>query len=116
MNRLFKATTTIWLFILLSINGFAQEWIPLKSQKPMAPKVTLLAESEKGTTVQFSLAGFFKDGINTPKGMEYLVSVPKMASILQEGAPDLPLFAIPILIDDLAEMEIMVDDIDYQDF
>ena len=39
-----------------------------------------------------------------------------MASMLEEGAPDLPLFAIPLLIDDEAKMEVRIDDSQYKDF
>ena len=36
--------------------------------------------------------------------------------MLEEGSPDLPLYAIPVLIDDLAAMEVQVKEAKYQDF
>ena len=36
--------------------------------------------------------------------------------MLEEGSPDLPLFAIPVLIGDRAAMEVKVKEVEYQDF
>ena len=36
--------------------------------------------------------------------------------MLEEGSPDLPLFAIPVLIDDMAAMEVRIKESKYQDF
>jgi hypothetical protein len=101
---------------LLSVNLFAQEWVNCGSQNPVAPSVNLISNSQEEISVRFTLEGFYKEAVNTPKGLQYVITVPKMASMLEEGSPDLPLFAVPILIDDRAEMEIQVKDIQYQDF
>ena len=103
-------------FILLSFNGFAQEWVATGSAVPVAPTAKLLSASGQESIVSFKLNGFFKEEVATPQGTQYVITVPKMASMLVEGAPDLPLFAIPMLIDDMAEMEIQVKDAQYQDF
>ncbi len=101
---------------LLSINLFSQEWVNCGSLNPVAPNVKLLSNSQEEISVKFALEGFYKEEVNTSKGLQYIIKVPKMASMLEEGSPDLPLFAIPLLIDDRAEMEIQVKDIQYQDF
>ena len=101
---------------LLSINLFSQEWVNCGSQNPVAPCVKLMSNSHVEISVRFSLEGFYKEVTDTPKGLQYSITVPKMASMLEESAPDLPLFAIPLLIDDRAEMEIQVYNIQYQDF
>ena len=107
------------LFLIISlfaINLFSQEWVNCGSQDPIAPSVKLISNSPEEITVSFSLEGFFKEMAHTPNGIQYSIKVPKTASLLEEGAPDLPLFAIPLLIDDLANMEIQVKDAQYQDF
>ena len=107
------------LFLIISlfaINLFSQEWVNCGSQDPIAPSVKLISNSPEEITVSFSLEGFFKETAHTPNGIQYSIKVPKMASLLEEGAPDLPLFAIPLLIDDYANMEIQVKDTQYQDF
>ena len=101
---------------LASINLIAQEWVGCLQQSPAAPKVKLISDSEQKTELSFTLGGFFKEEVNTPKGLQYIVKVPKMASMLAEGSPDLPLYAIPVLIDDLAAMEVQVKEAKYQDF
>ena len=62
------------------------------------------------------MGGFFQEEVSTPQGKQYIITVPKMASMLEEGAPDLPLFAVPVLIGDRAEMEVQVKESRYQDF
>ncbi|MBR7023831.1 MAG: hypothetical protein IKI09_10275 [Bacteroidales bacterium] len=104
------------IFNLLIINLFSQEWINCGSSAPIAPSVKLLSDSEQETTVSFALQGFFKESVSTPRGQQSLITVPKMTSMLEEAAPDLPLFAIPILIGDMAEMEIEVKNAEFQEF
>ena len=102
----------IWL---ASINLLAQEWVGCSQQSPIAPKVRLMSDTEQKTELCFTLGGFFKEEVNTPKGLQYIIKVPKMASMLEEGSPDLPLYAIPVLIDDMAAMAVKVKEAKYQD-
>ena len=102
--------------IFLTISGFAQDWIPINSLNPTAPTVKLLSSTEQETIVDFSLAGFFSETVNTPQGLQQIINAPKMASMLEEGAPDLPLFAIPVAIGDCAEMNINVQKTEFQEF
>ena len=104
------------IICLASINLIAQEWVDCSQQSPTAPKVKLMSDTEQKTELSFVLGGFFKEEVNTPNGLQYIIKVPKMASMLEEGSPDLPLYAIPVLIDDLAEMEVQVKEAKYQDF
>ena len=102
--------------VVLTLGGWAQEWIPTGSTQAVAPKVKLISDAEQATEVCVALGGFFKEEVSTPQGAQYIITVPKMASMLEEGAPDLPLFAVPVLIGDRAEMEVLVKDVRYQDF
>ena len=107
----------IFLIIsLFSLSLFSQEWVNCGSQEPTAPSVKLLSNSKAEISVRFALGGFYKEVANTSNGLQYSITVPKMASMLEEGAPDLPLFAIPLLIDDQAEMDIQIKVVLYQDF
>ena len=103
-------------FLFFALNMFAQEWVPMESKLPKAPIASLISQSDNEISVHFTLEGFYKEEIETPKGTQFLITVPKMASMLEEGSPDLPLFAIPVLVDDIAEMEIHVEEVQYQDF
>ena len=102
--------------ILLSTNIFAQEWVALGDRNATAPKVSLISNSAKETTVCFSLGGFYRTAIETAEGPQYVISAPKMASLLEEGAPDLPLYAIPVLIDDMAATELLVEGAKFEEF
>ncbi len=104
--------------ILLSINIFAQEWVwvSLNDQNTTSPKARLISNSEENITIGFSINGFTKTAIETPDGQQFVISAPKMASLLEEGAPDLPLYAIPVLIGDAAEMEVEVVDAKFEEF
>lgn len=107
------------LFLIISLFSshlFSQEWVSCGSQNPASPSVKLLSNSKEEISVSFTLGGFYKDEVSTPFGLQYTITVPKMASMLEEGSPDLPLFAIPMLIDDLAKMRVEVDKAQYQDF
>ena len=107
----------VFVFVIFLItNIFAQEWTLISNPVPSAPCVKLLSSSDQETTVEFCLGGFYRENVNTPQGTQCIINVPKMASMLEEGAPDLPLFAVPVLIDDRAEMEVCVKKAKYQDF
>ena len=111
-----KKLSALICIIFLTTHIFAQEWTAVDSPKPTAPKVKLLSDTEQVTEVSFSLGGFFKEEVNTPQGKQYIITAPKMASMLEEGAPDLPLYAVPVLIGDKDEMEVGVKAAKYQDF
>ena len=111
-----KKLTFAFVFILLSINIFAQEWINLGINKPCSPKVELLSETNEEITVRFQLGGYYINKVETPRGEATVITAPKMASMLEEGAPDLPLFAIPVAISDQAEMSIKVVNAQYKEY
>lgn len=111
-----KKGLLLLVICLASMSLLAQEWVSCRQTAPSVPQVKLISDTEQSVELLFSLGGFYKEEVNTPQGMQYIISVPKMASMLEEGAPDLPLFAIPVLIGDRAEMEIGVKEAKYQDF
>ena len=111
-----KKLSALICIIFLTTNIIAQNWTAISRPNPAAPTVKLLSTSEQETTVNFRLEGFFQETVSTPQGPQQIITAPKMASMLEEGSPDLPLFAIPVLIDDLAAMEVQVKKAQYQDF
>ena len=114
-DGMMKKTGFVFLFNLLIISVFAQEWVNMGSTCPTAPQAVFLGEDDKGITVDFSLGGYYINKVETSRGWQNIITVPKMASMLEMGAPDLPLYSIPVLIDDLAEMEIQVKSSQYVD-
>ena len=104
------------LFVALSAMTFAQQWTSISKSNPSAPEVTLVSSSEKEVVVDFALGGFELTGVNTPNGIQNIVSVPKMASMLTAGAPDLPQFPVPAIIGDRAEMKVSIVKSTYTDY
>ena len=96
------------LLVALSAMAFAQQWTGISSNAPVGPEVKLVSSSEQQVVVDFSLGGFTLTRVSTPNGTEQIVSVPKMASMLEAGAPDLPQFPVPAIIGDMAEMQVRV--------
>ena len=104
------------VFVALSAMAYAQQWTSFGKSTPSRPEVNLVSSSEQQIIVDFSLGGFYLTKVNTPNGIQQVVSVPKMASMLEAGAPDLPQFPVPAIIGDLAEMDVNVIESDFTDY
>ncbi|MCR5659976.1 MAG: hypothetical protein K6G25_11710, partial [Bacteroidales bacterium] len=104
------------VFVALSAMTFAQQWTSLGKSTPSKPEVKLVSSNERQIVIDFSLGGFYLTRVNTPNGVQQVVSVPKMASMLEAAAPDLPQFPVPTIIGDLAEMEVNVTKSDFTDY
>ena len=103
-------------FVAMSIMTMAQQWVGIQGNTPAAPQVKLISSNEDNIIVDFSLSGFTMTKVSTPDGIQQVVSVPKMASMLEAGAPDLPHFPVPAIIGDAAEMEVHVINCIYKDY
>ena len=104
------------MLVAMSFVTFGQRWTALSSNTPAQPQVKLISSSEEQIVVNFSLGGFNTIRVETPNGIQNIISVPKMAPTLIAGAPDLPHFPIPALIGDMAEMGVKVTDAQFTDF
>ena len=96
------------VFLAMSMMTMAQQWVGIKGNTPAAPQVKLVSSSEQQVVVDFSLSGFTMTRVSTPNGIQQVISVPKMATMLEAGAPDLPQFPVPAIIGNMAEMEVSV--------
>ena len=112
MKKLFFSV----LFVAMSVMALAQQWNAISSNAPVSPEVTLVSSSEEQVVVDFSLGGFNLSRVNTPSGTQQIVSVPKMAAMLEAGAPDLPQFPVPAIIGDMAEMTVSVIKSEFTDY
>ena len=110
-----KALFTL-IFVALSTMTFAQQWTSISKSNPASPEVKLISSSEKEVIVDFTLGGFDLERVSTPNGIQHVVSVPKMASMLEAGAPDLPQFPVPAIIGDMAEMKVTVTESEFTDY
>jgi Peptidase family C25, C terminal ig-like domain./Peptidase family C25./Propeptide_C25. len=117
INFLLMKKTLLFLLVILAFaSGNAQNWHSIKSDSPVGPKTSLVSNSEKQIVVDFQLAGFNMMPVSTQEGRQMIVEVPDMVSMLEAGAPDLPMFAIPVIIGDVAEMNVSISNAKYTDF
>lgn len=101
-----KKTILFLLAVLFTASTFAQK----------APTAKLISSSEERIVVQVDLNGFTTNKVQTPQGEQFVISAPKMASMLEAGAPDLPMFPVPAIIGDMAEMTVSVINAQYTDY
>lgn len=111
-----KRSVLVIILTFMTMAVFPQQWVGIGKSKPFAPAVKLVSGSEDHVVVSFELGGFYTESVTVGNARQVVVSVPKMVSMLEAGAPDLPLYAIPVIIGDKAEMKARVVDAEYTDF
>ena len=105
---LIKTIFFIWVF---SASSFAKEWVEVNSQNEEKSKITVLNSSEESIRLNFELSGYYVE--ETPFGN--IISLPGGVSILEKGAPDVPLITTSIQIPNLSKMELSIISSDYVD-
>ncbi len=111
-----KSSLLTALFLMFSFMGFAQEWHGITSDSPTKMRQTLVSSTENEIVVDVQIDGFYTKTVRTPNGPQLIVSIDKMASMLEAGAPDLPVGYISAVIGDRAEMTVNVVKSSYVDF
>lgn len=86
----------------------AKQWTSIFTSNPTKSEPVVVQSNITSSTVQFSLNGFYLEEVSTLKGTAYTIKSPGGSAILKEGAPDLPLFSISLVIPDKGQMEISV--------
>ncbi len=104
------------LFLVFSFMGFAQEWHGITSDSPTKMKKTLVSSTENEIVVNVNLDGFYTQSVTTPNGKQVEVNVDGMAFELEAGAPQLSYAVIPVMIGDMAEMNVAVVNSTYVDY
>ncbi|MBO4567978.1 MAG: T9SS type A sorting domain-containing protein [Bacteroidales bacterium] len=103
-----KSSLLTALFLMFSFMGFAQEWHGITSDSPTRMKKTLVSSTEDEIVVDVNIDGFYTNNVTTPNGKQSVIYVDRMASMLEAGAPDLPMEPISVIIGDMAEMTVNV--------
>lgn len=96
------------LAVVFALPALASDWTAIQSEKPAPIGYRLIHSDQDQTVVQFSIDGFFTQYVQTPKGKAAIVSVPKMVSLAEKGAPDVPKYAVSAIIGDDANMEVRI--------
>lgn len=111
-----KRFTLLFSVILLSLFSFAGDWTPINGQMPGPIQYKVIEANETHTVVRFNLNGFYTNTVVTPQGKASIISVPKMVSLSEVGAPNLPKYAISTIIGDNDLMDAKVVSSAYTDF
>jgi hypothetical protein len=104
------------LLLLFASAGFSQQWYAIEGQSPSKISQNLIQSNENEIIISFALPGFYATTVETPRGKSSVISVPKMVSMLEEAAPDLPVYGASAIIGDQALMDITILETSYTDF
>lgn len=111
-----KKVIFISVILLSYFSLFSQGWVNINSSDPVPVETKLVFSDIENSVVKFSVDGFTKTEVQTPKGKEFTISLDGASPILIKGAPDLPKATASVIIPELAKMEIKVISSSYQKF
>ena len=87
----------------------AKQWVEVYSDNPLESSFAYESDGLSSTKITFKLSGYFKAA--SKNGLS--ITSPGGVSMLEKGAPDLPIFTTSIQIPDLAGMELDIIESDY---
>ncbi len=112
--KLFQTKVSMKKILLLGLSlhllfiAHSAEWMNVKSDLPQEARVSLVSSSISTSRIVFELDGFFKNEVMTPRGEAWQISLKKGGANLNQGTPDLPVFASSVIIPDRAKMELYI--------
>ncbi|MCB2207004.1 MAG: T9SS type A sorting domain-containing protein [Bacteroidetes bacterium] len=104
MKKLFA----IAIVIIAFLNVQASDWVNISSDEPAPANISLISSQITESSVHFTLSGFWKEVISTDQGDAWLISLENGVPSIQQGAPDLPIFAGSIVVPDMSNMKVQV--------
>ena len=108
--------TKILIFALTFTLGMSNEWINISSSIPEPPNVDVLFSDVETTDMSFRLSGFYLNPILINNEEYFSVHMPKSASLLEEGAPNLPKFSTSIIIPNNKQVVYQILDSEYIEY
>ena len=109
-----KTFLIVLCLFALSLN--AQEWVGISKGGSTKIQETLVSSSEKKIVVDVKIDGFYKETVKTPQGEQLVISGEGMAYMPIQGAPNLPMYPISMIVGDMADMKVSVVKSEYVDF
>lgn len=101
-----RSLSFISMLVWIHVAAEAKQWTPVINAVPQKSVPVVVQSNITSSTVQFSLNGFYLKEVKTSSGSAYALNSPGGSPILKEGAPDLPLFSISLVIPDRGRMEV----------
>ncbi len=104
------------LFLFISLAGMLlsvypqSQWYPISKNEPadFFPNLISSSSDYSETILEFNLGGFFITDVNAPVQNSKIISIPRTGRISKQGEPDLPQLTAPLIIPDMANMEIEI--------
>jgi len=104
------------VIVIMMLPVFSQtQWQRIAKKEAVDFYPVLVSNSNGETVVEFSLDGFNLNDVQAPRPNSKTISIPRTAPISEAGAPDLVQLTAPLIIPDLANMEIEVIESEYYD-
>lgn len=104
------------IILLISLCSFSDNWVSIKTDNHKKIYYEVLETDESHTVIQFKIGGFDNNAIETPRGKASVISIPNMVSLCEKGAPDLPKFALSMVIGDYDLMELRVLSAEFEEY
>ncbi len=111
-----KLLTLTLILVTFGFNQVFAQWIGITSENPAKVKNELISSDVNTSRVNFTLEGFYKHKVETPNGLEYVVSTEGATPILKAGAPDVAKTTASVIIPDMDEMQVEVVSAKYKEF
>ena len=108
--------TKILIFALTFTLGMSNEWINISSSTPESPNIDILFSDVETTDMSFRLSGFYLNPILIDNEEYFSVYMPKSASLLEQGAPNLPKFSTSIIIPNNKQVVYQILDSEYVEY
>jgi len=106
----------ISVFSLICLFAFSDNWVSIKSENSKRLHYQVLEADESHTVIRFDISGFANTSVETPRGKASIISLPEMVSICEPGAPDLPKYALSMIIGDQDMMELRLLSADFEEY
>ncbi|HOZ83091.1 MAG TPA: C25 family peptidase propeptide domain-containing protein, partial [Bacteroidia bacterium] len=105
-----KTIVTTFFIALFALQGNA-EWVKITSDNPSKSAV-IVSGTPDNTVMEISVSGFEKHRVKSLAGEYYTISSPEMTPRMEEGTPDLPKFALSVIIPDDGDMSLNIESIE----
>ena len=104
------------LFCQFTAIASNKEWIGIGSSEIKPAEVSLISSDVNSSVLRFTVHGFFKNIVITPKGNQCIITTGNSTPSMEKGCPDLPKLSSSIIIPDHGEMNLTVTDAEFIDF
>ncbi len=103
-----KAILLFFLSLLTASFSPASQWNPVHSTRPAKSSAEVISSDIRVSRIRFNLEGYFLDQVSTPQGNAVVVRSPGGAPMLEKGMPDVPQFAVSVIIPDAGTPEVVM--------